>query len=130
MSNPAQRSRRQAYIAQRRIRGGDVIYTTTDDLSLQIRVIPARTVTRVEDSDARTQLRSFVRDFLILPEDLVDPDDEDETQIWPQAGDTITEADGAVYEVVRDLHGEPGWRWDDQQTKQVIRVHTQIIAGT
>ena len=127
MSNPIQRAVRQKFISQRTIHGVDVVYSDgTNEFSID--VIPARTGTQVLDSETNTQLRSFVRDFLILREDL---EDDDEVQVWPEAGHTITDAsDGSVYQVVRDLHGEPGWRWDDQLTKQVMRVHTQIIAGT
>lgn len=123
--NSTQRSRRQAFISSRRLRGVDVIYTQgADDVPLT--AIPAQTNTTVEDSSTRQRLRSSVRDYLILPEDLVDADD---VQIYPEPGDLITEGD-TVYEVPQELAGEPCWRWDDEQTKQVFRVHTQLYAGT
>lgn len=124
--NLAQRSHRNAYIAQRRIRGADVIYTGDDDASIQIRVIPAETNPLITNSETNTQIRDTVRDYRILREDL----EIDDELFWPKAGHTITEADESTYEVVRDMHGKPGVHWDDEQTKQVVRVHTQLIAGT
>ena len=79
----------------------------------------------MESGGNAVRLKSFTPDFLILPEDLVL---NDET-VYPQAGDEITDGD-TTYEVPLEFNGEPAWRWDDQQTKQIFRVHTQLIAGT
>jgi hypothetical protein len=101
-----------------------VIFSRGDE-SAPIRVIPGRTPTTVETAgDTKVSMRSFVRDYLVLPEDLVLNDE----QVWPKAGDEFIE-DDAIYEIVRDLNGEPAWVWHDQ-LKEVMRVHTQLAAGT
>lgn len=102
-----------------------MIYSRGGD-SVQLVVIAGRTPTTVEDSDTRVRLKSYVRDYLILPEDLTF--DEGDTTFFPKAGDEIVDGD-ATYEVVAIQSGEPAWVWHDQE-KEVIRVHTQLSAGT
>lgn len=102
-----------------------MIYSRGGD-SVPLVVMAGRTRNTVENSDTRVQLKEEIRDYLILPEELTF--DDGETTFWPKAGDEIVDGD-ATYEVAAIQNGEPAWAWHDQE-KEVIRIHTQLVAGT
>lgn len=123
MTTSAQKIVRHRYKSQRALRPTAGIYSRGVN-SVSLTVIAGRTPTELIDSEAGLQIRSMVRDILILPDELVIND----VEIKPIPGDIWTEEDGTLYEVIR-LGSEPAWRWSEQ-TKQILRVHTQQIAGT
>lgn len=123
MSTIAQRNRRMAWKSARRLRGFTGIYSRGDE-SVSLFVMPGKTNTELVDDDDRVSIRSMVRDIECLPDELTLND----VEIKPVPGDLFTEPDGAVYEVFR-LGGEPGWRWSDA-TKQIVRIHLQLVMGT
>ena len=58
-----------------------------------------------------------IRDYLFRAEDFI----VSSAFVAPRRLDTVTEADGTVWEVV-EVPGEPVWRYSDQY-KNAIRVH-------
>lgn len=68
--------------------------------------------------------RSFVRDFLIRPEDLI----LGGQTVLPEVGDRIEETvDGQTYiHEVLPLAGAEAWRWSDPH-RRLLRVHTRQL---
>lgn len=125
MATAAEKLRERTYKANRAHRGINILYSRNDD-SVALVALPGSTRTTIEDSETRIQLRSNVWDFLILASELV----IDDVQIYPRAGDEITMIDdGSVYRVIRELAGEPCWRWSGN-VKVVMRIHTDLLSGT
>lgn len=107
--------------ALRSERGMDVTYLRRKQ-SVSLVAIPARTPVRV-DPQGQSRIESRMRDWLIVPGDLV----IDEAEVLPIQGDTITDDSGFVWRVV-DIDGEPCWRYTNSAKVQ-IRVHSQLIQG-
>lgn len=114
---------RAAYLARRKRRGIPITYRRGDD-SVELTAVVGQTATSLAIDEAGSQVRGSIRDYLVLPEDLV----LDGAVTKPRPGDRITDPDGVVLEVAR-LAGEPGWRWSDPG-RQVVRIHTQEIGGS
>lgn len=122
MSDRQQAIARRRYQASRKLRYVEFTYTRGSD-AVPLRGIIGSTFTTQVYDEVGSQVRGTVRDYLILPEELVIAGDE----VKPQAGDRITEEDGTSYEVV-PIGDQSAWRWSDPH-KTILRVHTHQIGG-
>ena len=89
-----------------------------------VTAIIGRTLLKLEDGYGGVHMQWTDRDFLIPPDELVLAG----TQVIPERGDTIREADnGKIYVYEVNVPGsEPTWRWSDPHRK-LLRIHTKQI---
>lgn len=101
--------------------GVSVVYSRTGETSLNLTVVPGRTVF-ASNLDGGARIEFGDRDYLIDASDL--------TYGEPSLGDRIAETiDGTTttFEIVTPNTGEPAWRWSDPAHTR-WRIHTKQVS--
>src|ERR1044072_7132797 len=108
-----------AYLAQtRKAFAASLVTYARGDASAEIKATKGRSEFDVSDSQGFMR-RVETTDFIVNTADLV----VSEALTLPRAGDSITDADGAAYEVRAPGPGADHWRYTDAHRLE-LRIHT------